>query len=191
MKKKIVTTVVCISVYLLLAVLILEVPFLRRQCIAVRSLIEIFLPPPSEEKMERIFNRDQEDLVTIKNYFVDSEYSEIFINESSYIKHPNMMDAGSQIGDVEIKDADVLEAIKRLFEKHGYKIISKSGNTIEFCEWTRLADNSRGIAYSINGIDEPEIDFVTRLEPLDEEGWYYYEADFNEWRIHYKEEMTS
>ena len=190
MKKKVVIAFICISVYLLLAVLIFQVPFLRRQCMSVKDFIEAFLPPPSAEKMERIFNRDQDDLFTIKDYFVESKYSGIFINESSYIKHPDMMTV-SDIGDVKIEDAEVLDAIKRLFEQHGYESISKDGNTIEFHEWSALLDNSRGIAYSINGIDEPEITFGTKLEPLDEEGWYYYEVDYNEWRKRHNAEMTS
>ena len=191
MKKKVVIAFICISVYLLLAVLIFQVPFLRRQCMSVKDFIEAFLPPPSAEKMERIFNRDQDDLFTIKDYFVESEYSELRIDISSYTKHPDMINAGREIGDVEIEDAEVLDAIKRLFEQHGYESISKDGNTIEFHEWSALLDNSRGIAYSINGIDEPEITFGTKLEPLDEEGWYYYEADYNEWRKRHNAEMTS
>lgn len=132
MKKKISTALICISVYSLLIVLILTVPFLRRQCISAKNFIGTFLPPPNAEKMAKIFERDQEDLFIIKNYFVDSGYSEILIRETSYIRHPNMMDAGLEIGDVEIEDPEVLEAIKRLFEQHGYEIISKNGNTIEF-----------------------------------------------------------
>lgn len=188
MKKKVIIAVICISVTLLFVILIFFL--LRPKDALSRSFIEAFLPPPSAAKMERIFNRDQDDLFTIKDYFVESKYSGIFINESSYIKHPDMMTV-SDIGDVKIEDAEVLDAIKRLFEQHGYESISKDGNTIEFHEWSALLDNSRGIAYSINGIDEPEITFGTKLEPLDEEGWYYYEVDYNEWRKRHNAEMTS
>ena len=40
----------------------------------------------------------------------------------------------------------------------------------------------RGIAYSINKTDKPVIEFLTELEQLSENGWYYYKADYNEWR---------
>ena len=189
MKKKVIIAVICISVTLLFVILIFFL--LRPKDALSRSFIEAFLPPPSAEKMERIFNRDQDDLFTIKDYFVESEYSELRIDISSYTKHPDMINAGREIGDVEIEDAEVLDAIKRLFEQHGYESISKDGNTIEFHEWSALLDNSRGIAYSINGIDEPDITFGTKLEPLDEEGWYYYEVDYNEWRKRHNAEMTS
>ena len=26
------------------------------------------------------------------------------------------------------------------------------------------------------------ISFLTKLEPMSEDGWYYYEADYNKWR---------
>ena len=129
MKKKAVITVICIYAALLLAALILVAPFLLRSSISVRDFIDAFLPPPSAEKMERIFNRDQEDLLAIKNYFVDSDYSELRINESSYISHPDMMYAGSDMGYVEFIDIEVFEAIKRLFEQHGYDIISNAEMT--------------------------------------------------------------
>ena len=65
----------------------------------------------------------------------------------------------------------------------GYKGIGRDGNTIYFVRWTRLMDFGAGIAYSVNGKDEPELDFVTKLEPLSEDGWYFYEEDYNEWRV--------
>ncbi len=41
-----------------------------------------------------------------------------------------------------------------------------------------------GIVYSIDGHtpDEESITYLTLLEPLPEDGWYYFEADYNKWR---------
>ena len=38
-----------------------------------------------------------------------------------------------------------------------------------------------GIVYTIDGI-KPSLQFLTKLEKLDRNNWYYYEADFNEWK---------
>lgn len=46
-------------------------------------------------------------------------------------------------------------------------------------------DSSRGIAYSIDG-KEPKLQFLTKLEALPERNWYYYEEDFDEWKIQNK-----
>ena len=49
--------------------------------------------------------------------------------------------------------------------------------------WSRGMDFRSGIAYSINE-EEPTIEYLTNLVPLSEAGWYFYEADYNEWRLH-------
>lgn len=48
--------------------------------------------------------------------------------------------------------------------------------------WNRLSDVACGIAYSIDG-KEIDIEYLTESVPLSEENWYYYVADFNEWRV--------
>ena len=83
---------------------------------------------------------------------------------------------------IQLKDKKVSEALNRLFEKEKYYIISKNANTIRFVIWTRGMDFGSGITYSINKIDYPTIEYLTKLEPLSEDGWYYYEADYSKWR---------
>ena len=85
---------------------------------------------------------------------------------------------------VEIDNVEIIEAINTL-KKHGYDVIEKNEHTIFFQRWSNL-DNSRGIAYSINSELQPDLQFLTRLEPLSENGWYYYEEDYDEWRIQHK-----
>jgi len=129
------------------------------------------LSPPDKDKAERYFKRDYKSLETIIYYMENSDRKSIRV-------HKTMSTYG-------IKDEEVVEAINRLFEKRGYDVISKNGNTIHFLRWTRFRDFGSGIAYSINGIDEPDLQYLTKLEPLSESNWYYYEEDFNEWRIRY------
>lgn len=42
-----------------------------------------------------------------------------------------------------------------------------------------------GVAFSLDGSvpDESAITFLTKIEPLEDEGWYYYESDYNEWKV--------
>ena len=135
----------------------------------------IFNFPIGKEKMETIFEKDQELLVVITNYFVDSGFENIYIYDD--------METGeiSINGEhIIVNDAKVVEAISTL-KSRNYSVISKNGNTIIFQRWSNL-DNGRGITYSVDG-NEPEVQFLTRLEHLSEPNWYYYEEDFNEWRI--------
>jgi len=64
--------------------------------------------------------------------------------------------------------------------------MSKGGNAVHFERWSMMEHGS-GIVYSIDGTiitdgDRSGLDYLTRLEPLSEPGWYYYEEDYNEWR---------
>lgn len=163
--------------------------FFASQESSSKSFIDAFGPPTSANKMRRIFNRDKEELSTVVNFLIDTGYTEI--NISSSFDTSNKMYAGLEIGNVEIEDKSATEAIHYLLAKQGYDYIKRNDNTIFFQEWSALRDNSRGIAYSINGEDKPEIQFLTKIEPLDKKGWYYYEVDYNEWRIQHKEDQTS
>ena len=85
-------------------------------------------------------------------------------------------------GYVQISDVDVIDAVVSLFN-NGYRTLSKRANAVVFLRWAGL-DTGRGVVYSVNGQtpDETSLPFLTRIEPLATEGWYYYEEDFNEWR---------
>ncbi len=139
------------------------------------------MSPPGKNKMEKYFKRDQEDIFLITDYLVNSTYSEIFIN--GFNPENAMMFTGIESRYVKVDDDAVVEAINRLFKEQGYSVIDKTGNTIYFQKWIRSADFGSGIAYSINGEDEPVLQFLTKIESLSEDDWYYYEADYNEWRI--------
>ena len=136
--------------------------------------------PPDKNKAERLLARDKADMILITEHFIKSNYLEIYINESRAKK--GSMFTGLETRDVNIEDRTVAEAIYRLFEKRGYKGINRDGNTISFLKWTRLMDFGSGIVYSINREDEPVLQYLTKIEPLSENGWYYYEEDYNEWR---------
>ena len=89
---------------------------------------------------------------------------------------------------IEIQNINIVEAINILKNK-GYYVIAKYENTTHFQRWSNL-DNGRGVAYSIDG-SEPRLEFLTKLEKLPEHNWYYYEEDYNEWRIRNKKNKTN
>ena len=139
------------------------------------------LTPPNMDKMEKYFNKDKADIVLVTDYFIESGYSEISINKLNY-KKGFMFTSANRMA--EIEDEAVAKVIERLYKKRGYKVIGRYGNTIFFEKWAFL-ERDRGIAYSINGEDKPVLEFLVKLEPLSEDGWYYYEADYEEYRNGY------
>jgi len=130
-------------------------------------LVAFNIDTAGKDNAEKYFNKDKEDIILITDYLVNSSSKSISIYDTDIIT---------------IKDEEVKEAFYRLFEKK-YYAINKNNNTIEFMIWSRGMDFGSGITYSINKIDYPSIEYLTKLEPLSEEGWYYYEADYSKWRI--------
>ena len=57
-------------------------------------------------------------------------------------------------------------------------MIEKNNNVIIFQRWSNIGVNSGGLVYVING-EYPQIQFISKCEPLEYEGWYYYETDLN------------
>jgi len=143
----------------------------------VSSLIigGVFSQPIGKEKMVKIFDEDHELIAIVTNYLANSGYEKVYIPSTT--ESGEMSNSGTS---VKIDDVEVVEAINTL-KKRGYSVIGKDSNTIHFQRWSNL-DNGRGIAYSING-NEPTLQFLTKLEPLSEPNWYYYEEDFNEWKM--------
>ena len=78
---------------------------------------------------------------------------------------------------------DIKQTIKKL-KRHNRIIILKSGNTVLIELWHPfMREKSSGLAYSINGIDIPVVEYAVEMVPLSIAGWYYYVDDFNTWRV--------
>ena len=137
------------------------------------------LKAPDQDAMEKIFKRDNSDIVLITDFLLDADYPLISIRGSDF--KGGMMFTGANTRNVKIEDDAVVKALNRLFQKQGYREIGKNDNTIYFQKWAMFEEN-RGIAYSVHKEDKPAIEFLTELERLSENGWYYYKADYNEWR---------
>jgi len=129
-----------------------------------------------EYRMEEIFVEDYELLTSMVQFLVDTGHDNVFITWDMPRRGEMSVSGGIR---VEIEDADVVELVQNL-RRRGYSSIGKSGNTINFLRWPRR-NHFRGIAFSLDG-EEPTVDYLTRLVPLSQMNWYYYEADFNLWR---------
>ena len=142
-------------------------------------LLELLEPPLTKERMERHFARDYELLSEMVTHIMNFDYETVVITR--YMEDGEMSVGGRRI---EIEDVEVLNAINRL-KRRGYRVIDKGDNAISFVRWSNM-DNGRGVVYSLDG-NEPSSDytlpFLTRLEPLSKTNWFYYEEDFNEWRV--------
>jgi hypothetical protein len=159
----------------------------------LRELFYFFEPPVTKSQMDRNFARDFELLESIAHYFGSTNYESIYLSISF-----ECGDMSTNEGRKKIQDSEVLNAINKL-KRRGYHVFSMGNNAVIFQRWSNL-DNGRGIVYSLNGVEpnygvDPQhplygsasmpaqIMFLTKLEPLSELNWYYYEEDYNEWRV--------
>ena len=129
--------------------------------------------PPSLEEMEDYWETNREDILLVTNFLMQQE-GDVFIDYDGY--------SFESWFDVPIPDK-IHNAVKRL--RNTQRIcVSKSENTIQFIIWIPpMTEIDSGLAFSINGTDLPSIAYATVITPLSESGWYYYVADFNEWRV--------
>ena len=128
---------------------------------------------PDSEMIEWYFNRDKEEIIRITDYFVGMKSNVSF--DSVDFKAMNYKSF--------IKDQKVVDDLKTLFEEKGYEVIGKNNNTIYFQKWSRGADLGIGLAYLIDLDANSDLEFLVKLEPLLEKNWYFYESDYNEWRL--------
>jgi hypothetical protein len=147
---------------------------------AIILALPYILPTPFKGvgAMERDFDKNKETIIFVKNYLIELDFESIHINSSN-----GTMFTGLEYGNIIIESDSAKEAIQLLF-RNGYKAIGKKENSIRFLRWSNL-DSGTGAVYSIDGNipDESSLQHLTKIEPMHEDGWYYYEGDFNEWRI--------
>lgn len=153
-------------------------------------LRSLFGPYSSQQKIEKEFYKNYETILEITSYIEKAKFANINIQGTDYIyddgnfgtwyvQSGNANDTAND-GRKEIEDEKIVKDLSHLFKDKKYQVINKNGHTISFQLWSNL-DMGSGFAYSING-SEPELQFLTRLEKLNKDNWYYYEEDFNEWK---------
>ena len=167
--KKINKNIICLFVIVFLIIFISSVVW-----ILISSII-----PPDKEKMEKCFQTDKDDLIIVADYLRDLNYSYVSIDESDI--NNGVMFTGAYTRHQKIEDATVLECLNNLLNSGNYSVVGKSEGTVFFQKW-RFREKDRGIAVPINKGELPIIEFLIRSEMLSENGWYYYEADYEEYR---------
>ena len=164
-----------------------------RRMVSYFSTLVIFLlsfsgcsimEPPNIVKVERDFQKYYDNIQIVVDFMISSEYETIIIDSEG---RTGLADTdGYHIESVElVLDTKTEEAVKRLLSG-GYERIDKVRDTIQLQQWHWLNDVGCGVAYTINGQDLQEIQYVTELIPMKKAGWYYYVDDYNQWRLENK-----
>lgn len=121
-----------------------------------------------------MLEENRADLQTVVTFLAGSGH------ENVYIQAPDgTMQA--DLEEMEIDDPQVTAAVKRLLDDGAYLQISKNGDTIHLLQWRGLQDIGSGTAISV-GNAPPDVEFVTELIPITDDGWYYYVSNYNSWR---------
>jgi uncharacterized membrane protein len=160
------------SIKILLIILVAIAIILVTGLIFLRS---IFPPALSQKATEKDFVKNQDNIMIVTDYLINSKYNELSIHHTGDGK---TMFANLD-GNIIIEDSQVVEATAALF-KNGYKKITKHYNTIRFLRSSPTMDFGSGVIYSIDGHTPDEQS--TKLEPMPLSNWYYYEYNDNEFR---------
>jgi len=143
-----------------------------------------FAAPPRRgmDDMLQCFEINREAVFTVRDYFADSEYMWLVYPHQSgmvWVGDDNLGIPTTYF----INNSDTKEALNLLI-RDGYVRIQKWRGLITFTRWQRGGANV-GIIYSADGsIPTPgTIYFLSKLVPLEYDGWYYFETNYNESRI--------
>lgn len=139
------------------------------------------------DRAESLIHSNGDDFQIIADYLMSNDCDSIHIeaaNETMLLMHEssNSINATIEKEYVTVSAEEVNRAIKAVMEK-GCNKIYKNGDTVDFLMWTEITDFAAGIVYYTREKGTPDIQFLTKLEPLSRKGWYYYEEDYNEWRL--------
>ena len=129
--------------------------------------------PPTFEEIEIIFNDHKEYFIAINNYCTNTTVTDFSVDTHT-------KDSTGELNTEIIKDDAAKNAINKLISQGTLKQVYKYGDTIVYILWESSFDEGCGIAYSAT---TPKIAFMTELESLTEENWYYYVDDYNTWRL--------
>jgi len=145
----------------------------------------VFLCASDVETMDRVLERDRAAIELINGYLIGVEGHHVF---TAY-----HMDRDSESGairinvapgeQVAVSEEEVNVAFRQLFSQ-GYMDMGREGGAIRFTRCGTLVE-TRGMVYFPGGY-LPEntrlLSFIVTLEPMSEEGWYYWVSNFRLWR---------
>lgn len=134
-----------------------------------------FLPLPSKQEVVNTFTANRDNIEIVTNYL-----------RTYGISGTRIQRTGGRytiLGEEkEILDPEVVDAINQLLQSNAYVEIGVDGATIYFEQHRFLVEESCGVMYSANNLT-PEVTYTIVKEAISCDGWYYYVADYNQWRI--------
>ena len=138
------------------------------------------MPRQGMHEMKLDFQENRESILIVRDYFVDSRHERI--SYPSRLGESGMLWSGATFSYVAISDENVETAINRLLSK-GYRQVVKRDGFISFTRWGNTGAGV-GVVYSIGGAIpcSTAIQFLIELEPLTEDGWFYFEVHYNTYR---------
>ncbi len=125
--------------------------------------------PIDEPYMIELFEEDKELLNRARDYIIRSGMDHVYIIFDPYYEET--------YSGFDKSFSDILEELRR----KGYEIISGDESYICFFRWVG-SYGSRGFVFSRDG-NMPQIDFVIKYAELSEENWYYYNENYEDWRV--------
>ena len=142
----------------------------------------------TDKNIKKEFYDNYDAISCITEVLEETSYSTIDIQNVDYIYDDGNFgtwyvrddEIGTE-GIEKIPDVELVEMLNKIFTERKYQVITKKDNTIMFQLWANL-DVGKGVVYVSNG-ETPSIEYLTKYEKLDKENWFYYEADFNEWKL--------
>lgn len=151
-------------------VVILLIAIFLSGCVTQRQNIE-------KADVNEIFEKDYEQLHIVAEYLLSLDYTTIVIRTS----YSPMEVIGDKI-EVDNKEAE--KAISYLF-RNGYLYIARSNTTVYYERWKKASSYEfrAGFAYTTSSNGNINIQYLMKKQELSPDGWYYYEEDYNEWRV--------
>jgi len=130
---------------------------------------------------ESEFEKNREMILVVRDYFAGLDFTTL-LYPSTWGEVGEMF-AGLVYREIPIDDEEALIAMKLLID-FGYIRMSKRNGLISFMRWSSLASGA-GMVYSTDGHHPHSgiIGDLIKLEPMQEEGWFYFEVNRNEYML--------
>ena len=139
-------------------------------------------PMLTHDSAETFLQDNKEQLFIVRDFLESGEF-EVLIR-SREIENAKMFMGwiNNERVYIPIEDEAVLEAIGQLFQ-NGCYLIGSSKNSVRFLTFS-ARNQGGGVVYSFdeNAPDGSDFLHLTKIEPLSEEGWFFYVEDYNVWR---------
>ena len=129
--------------------------------------------PPSIGTINNLYFDNKENIDTVVDFMANTEHKTILIDDSCETMYADFQT-------IEIPDHITKNAIKHLIDKGVIIAFYKDHEQIQLRVWERPQIRC-WIAYSTNGT-VPDVQYATESIAMEEAGWYYVIADYNEWR---------